>query len=54
MGMGEVFWLIMILWIIAYFGAWRWPTYVFGWVPGIFLFIELFLLGWRAFGFIIH
>lgn len=50
-----IFWLLMILWFI--FGAyWNWPAERkpagFGVIGGnALLFILLFLLGWKLFGF---
>jgi uncharacterized RDD family membrane protein YckC len=60
MTIGFVFWLLMILWLV--FGLyWTWPQggnsgpRAFGPVGGnLLLFILLFLLGWRVFGFIIQ
>jgi hypothetical protein len=52
---GFVFWLLMILWLI--FGLyWNWPADRTGrgFAPvggNLLLFILLFLLGWRMFGF---
>lgn len=57
MSIGFIFWLIMILWFV--FGLL--PQYPQGptpaWRPfggSLLLFILLFLLGWRAFGFVIQ
>ncbi len=49
MTIGFVFWLIMLLWLL--FGFYRdWPNHQI--VGGnLLLFILLFLLGWRLFGF---
>lgn len=50
-----LFWLLMILWLV--FGLWsNWPTdatrgYFRPLGGSLLLFILLFLLGWRAFGF---
>jgi hypothetical protein len=54
---GFVFWLLMILWLV--FGLyWSWPAdraggpRAFAPVGGnLMLFVLLFLVGWRAFGF---
>jgi hypothetical protein len=54
---GFCFWLLMLLWLI--FGLyWNWPENTsggpraFGHMGGgLLLFILLFLLGWRVFGF---
>lgn len=60
MSIGFVFWLLMILWVL--FGLyWNWPDNAgagpraFGPLGGnLLLFILLFLLGWKAFGFVIQ
>lgn len=55
MGIGEIFWVLMVIWLV--FGLWSnftpqgalyWPHCNY-----ILLFVLLFLLGWRAFGFMI-
>ncbi len=55
MSVGFVFWLIMLLWLVFGFFVF-WPVgysnYAFG--GNILLFILLFLLGWKVFGFPIH
>ena len=59
MTIGFLFWLLMILWLI--FGLWwNWPENSAG--PRRFgalgstglLFVLLFLLGWKVFGFVIQ
>jgi hypothetical protein len=56
MTLGFLFWLLMIIWLI--FGFWQWrPTApsnypLFG--GHILLWVLLFLLGWRIFGFVIQ
>lgn len=52
MSIGFIFWLLMILW--AVFGIWRagGDRYAIG--GNVLLFVLLFLLGWRVFGFIVH
>lgn len=59
MPMGYVFWLLMILWFI--FGLWwNWPESnsgpkAFGPIGStLLLFILLFLLGWKIFGFVVQ
>jgi len=55
MTIGFLFWLIMLLWLI--FGLyWNWPNQPgpagFGHIGGhLLIFVLLFLLGWKAFGF---
>ncbi len=57
MGIGEIFWILMIIWLVfGILGAMRpevWGPY---WPHGhsLFLFILLFLLGWHSFGFAIR
>ena len=58
MSIGFIFWLLMLLWLL--FGLyWHWPADPgprgFGVLGGnLILFVLLFLLGWRVFGFIIQ
>jgi hypothetical protein len=58
MTLGFLFWLLMILWFV--FGLyWNWPSQPgpagFGILGGnLLLFILLFLLGWKVFGFVIQ
>jgi hypothetical protein len=58
MTIGFLFWLLMILWLI--FGLyWSWPATpapaAFWPIGGHFvLWVLLFLLGWKVFGFPIH
>lgn len=57
MSIGFIFWLLMILWL--FFGLWSNRTQVQGgdWAPvggSLLLFVLLFLLGWRVFGFIVQ
>lgn len=59
MTIGFLYWLLMILWFI--FGMWwTWPATPAApnsWGPfggGLLLFVLLFLLGWKVFGFPIH
>jgi hypothetical protein len=58
MSIGFLFWLLMILWLL--FGLyWHWPVEPgragFGVLGGnLLLFILLFLLGWKVFGFVIQ
>ena len=56
MSIGFIFWLLMILWLV--FGMYTtWPATresfpQFG--GSLLLFVLLFLLGWRTFGFVIQ
>jgi hypothetical protein len=57
MHLGEVFWVLMIIWAI--FGlAWNSNPTVLGswglWGNWILLFVLFFILGWKAFGFVIQ
>jgi hypothetical protein len=57
MDIGFLFWLIMVLWIIFYgIGNWGPATAQTYYARGgsLPLFILLFLLGWRVFGFILR
>ena len=57
MDIGFVFWLLMLLWILFWgFGTWGGPQGQVYWTRGSWfpLFILLFLLGWRVFGFVIR
>lgn len=54
MTIGAIFWLLMILWLV--FGLYWYRTDIRGGNYGVLggnvmLFILLFLLGWRTFGF---
>lgn len=55
MSIGFLFWLLMILWL--FFGMWSiWPADG-NWRPvggNLLLWVLLFILGWKAFGFVIH
>jgi hypothetical protein len=59
MGMGLLFWILMLLWLV--FGLyWNWPAgggapAAYGPIGGnLLLFILLLLLGWHEFGSPIH
>ena len=55
MPIGLIFWVIMLLWIISVAGRhWGGPGYPWGIANDIIILILFFLLGWHAFGFIIH
>jgi hypothetical protein len=57
MDIGFIFWLLMLLAIIFHVGGY-WGPYAgnpgYVRVNGIWLFVLLFILGWRVFGFIIR
>jgi predicted membrane channel-forming protein YqfA (hemolysin III family) len=54
MSKGFIFWLIMLLWLLAMLGAYFNVTPWAGHAGNVVLFILLFLLGWHCFGFIIN
>lgn len=54
MTIGFLFWLLMILWLIFGVVGPNWPPNGRGWFPicgSFLLWVLLFLLGWRVFGF---
>jgi hypothetical protein len=57
MGIGEIFWILMLIWLVFGILGYMQPT-TFGpyWGHGnsLFLFILLFMLGWHSFGFMIR
>jgi len=55
MTIGLIFWILMLLWFVAWIGAVYGPgTYPWGHANSVLLFILLFLLGWHAFGFAVR
>lgn len=57
MGIGEIFWILMIIWLVfGIMGAVQWPAVNPYWphANALFLFILLLLLGWATFGFAVH
>ena len=56
MSIGLLFWVLMVLWFFSYLGN----AYAPGQYPwaihasSLLFFVLLFLLGWKAFGFVIH
>jgi len=56
MPVGVIFWVLMIIWAVVGFGLSWLPgdARVWGFGGNLLLFILLFLLGWKAFGFIVH
>ncbi len=54
MSIGLIFWMLMILWFVFWLmGRWQ-PQPWSPVVNDVFLFILFFLLGWHAFGFVVH
>lgn len=49
---GILFWVLMVLWFFV--GAYWYYAYHFGGVPDLLLFVLLFLLGWKVFGFVVQ
>jgi hypothetical protein len=56
MPIGLLFWIMMILWLLAYVGVgwWGWGGTRGAYMTNLFLWILLFLLGWHDFGFILQ
>jgi hypothetical protein len=56
MPLGLLYWVLMILWLI--FGFWQWsPVAPANYRPfggHVLLWILLFIIGWRVFGFVIQ
>ena len=55
MSIGLIFWILMLLWFLSWVGSVYGPGQ-YPWVHAstVMLFILLFLLGWKAFGFAVH
>jgi hypothetical protein len=54
MYIGTIFWILMILTFFGWGWGRPWSGPVWGWGPNLLVFVLLFLLGWHAFGFVIH
>lgn len=57
MTLGLLFWILMVFWFV--FGAWSGVPEIRGgaWRPSagsLIVFVVVFLLGWRVFGFIVQ
>lgn len=56
MSIGLLFWVLMVLWFFSWaattWGAGQWPWAIHA--SNLLFFILLFLLGWNAFGFVVH
>lgn len=56
MSIGLLFWVLMVLWFFSWItSVWapeRYPWMLHG--SSLLFFVLLFLLGWAAFGFVIH
>jgi hypothetical protein len=55
MSLGILFWIIMLVWILLWGGAWVQPANVYlGRVHPIVLWILMAILGWAVFGPMVH
>jgi hypothetical protein len=55
MSIGLLFWVLMILWFFSWIGTtWGGLTGPYLHASTLLFFVLLFLLGWHAFGFVIH
>jgi hypothetical protein len=55
MSIGLLFWVLMVFWILSWVGTtWGGLAGPYIHASTLLFFILLFLLGWHAFGFIIH
>jgi hypothetical protein len=55
MSIGLLFWVLMILWFFSWIGTrWGGLTGPYLYASEFLFFVLLFLLGWKAFGFVIH
>lgn len=54
MSIGFIFWLLMILWLFGWGWGRPWSSGGFAWGTDLLLFVLLFLIGWKIFGFVIH
>jgi hypothetical protein len=54
MSIAMLFWVIMILWLISWGGAWFVPDPRMGYIGGFIVWVCLALLGWHVFGAAIH
>lgn len=55
MTIGFIFWLLMLLSVLfGFFGLYNWPQHRPWFGGSLMIFILLFLLGWKTFGFIIQ
>lgn len=50
MPLGIIFWLLMILWLLSYFGVWWNVDARISYVNSILLWVMLACLGWATFG----
>jgi hypothetical protein len=54
MTFGLLFWIIMLLWLVLYIGAWMTPQPFLGHAHSLVLWVLLALLGWHVFGAMVH
>jgi len=50
MPIGLIFWFLMILWLLSYFGIWWVADARLNYVNSILLWVVLACLGWATFG----
>jgi hypothetical protein len=50
MPIGIIFWFLMILWLLSYFGIWWGADSRLSYVNSILLWVVLACLGWATFG----
>jgi hypothetical protein len=50
MPIGIIFWFLMILWLVSYFGVWWGVDARVGYVNSILLWFVIACLGWAVFG----
>ena len=56
MSIGLLFWILMVLWFFSWLSS-TWAPGQYPWAihaSSLLFFVLLFLLGWHAFGFVIH
>lgn len=54
MSIGFLFWLLMVLSLFGWGWGRPWSAGGWGWAGNFILYICIFLLGWKVFGFVIH
>jgi hypothetical protein len=55
MSIGLIFWVLMLIWLVFGVLSRTSPaTIPWTWAGDVLIFILLFLLGWHAFGFMVH
>jgi hypothetical protein len=56
MSIGLIFWVLMLIWLVFGVLSRTSPAMInnYPWAGDLLIFILLFLLGWHAFGFMVH